>query len=64
MLSHRLRRYDLFPDKDVDKRLKRLHVFLRKEVVVHGHSTKVHEAGVEFEMAVDVPKRAVPVAMV
>jgi hypothetical protein len=51
-------------DKDINQALQRLHVLLGQKVVVHGDGHEVDEAAVQLEVAVDVPERVVPVAVV
>lgn len=64
MLLHSLPRNNTLGDEDVNKTLERFHVFLGQQVIVHGDGDEVDKAAVEVKVAVDVPERMIPVAMV
>ena len=56
--------HNTLTDEDVYQPLQRLHILPRQEIIVHRHRDKVHEATVQLQMAVDVPKWIVPVIVV
>lgn len=64
MTSDGLRGNLLLLDIQIDEWLHRLHLLLSHELVVLGDCDKVDEAHVQHFVAVDVPERIQPVAMV
>lgn len=64
MLMDRFLGDDTLRNKDVDQALKRFHILLGEQVIVHGDSDEVDETTVQLQVTVDVPEWAVPVAMV
>lgn len=59
-----LTRNNALLNENVHQALKRLHVLLGKKIVVHSDRHEMHKAAVQLQVAIDVPERVVPVAVV